>query len=323
MSILFVTRANNFFFFLLLPIQLVKIISRSSIDRKSSTDTRQLLKINISSNNLLSFTSLNQHLTPRINNSRVTIGDISSRGVAGRAADGNELLAVDGTRAGCEDPVNRACNHVEGARVDEKRSILLVVVRGKLGITNIEADADTDFEVVRKGGVFFTLLGFEDGGSVTSSQHFTFIHLDGLGVDLEEVDLSVLGEQSTFGGEDKRSVVQLAVALLFGSGALGDGATDEPDFIVGSGLGEDGGRLEGGGVGLDEVEGGTDFRDGFGVVGEELGAVGAVEALGEDDDVGLEVGAGLGDDGGCLGEVVLFDRGDCHLAEGELGFCGH
>ena len=137
------------------------------------------------------------------------------------------------------------------------------------------------------------------------------------------MNLSVLGEQSTFRGEDERSVVQLAVALLLGSGALGDGATDEPDFIVGSGLGEDRGRLEGGGVGLDEVEGGTDFGDRLGVVGEELGAVRAVEAFGEDDDVGLEVGTGLGDDGGCLGEVVLFDRGDCHLAKSELGFCGH
>lgn len=85
--------------------------------------------------------------------------------------------------------------------------------------------------------------------------------------DVEEVDFPVGCEECTSWGEGHGGVVE-----LFGGGVeLGDGATDEVDFVCGGEGGE--GVVGGGGVGVCRGWGG------LGVVGEMFSSVGGVEAF--------------------------------------------
>lgn len=120
-------------------------------------------------------------------------------------------------------------------------------------------------------------------------------------VNVEKVDFPVRGEEFSLGGEDEGGVVVFLLVVVVVNDKLGDGAADEVDFVVAGDVleGEEGWVEVRGGVG--GVGG-----EGLGVGGKVVGAVGGVEALGEDDDFGRGGFDGRGDGGGGVGEVVGF-----------------
>lgn len=215
--------------------------------------------------------------------------------------------------------MQRPSRQIESARVQEQEAALARGDGGEFGEADVVADGEGDFAV---GG------DVDEGDFVAGGEDVGFPEGDLAGyVDVEEVHLSVRGEEVPLGREEQGRVV----VFLRGLDIFGDAAAEQVAFALEGQRGEgvEARRL---------LFGRWGGLQGLGVGGEVLAAVGGVEAFGEDDQRGSgfggfeDAGAGAGEVGGFVGawgkegsdeegEVVGVRSGGracCELHESEL-----
>jgi hypothetical protein len=256
----------------------------------------------------LLFIQLPQHLRIRINNHTMPPRIIIRLHIPTRTAQPHENLIVHRPRTRLQFPVQRAGGHVERAGVEQEKRAFAGGDGGELGEADVVADSDGDLSVL--GEVY-------EGDFVARGEHVALAELNLAGdVDVEEVHFAVGSQELAARREGQVGVVPLlSVFAVCGLGAgvvddLWDAAADDVRVCL---FCEARQRVEGWGLGL----GWWRREERLGVLREVLCAVGAVEALGEDDDV-CAAGGGLEDFGARVREVVRFVGGAGELDEGEL-----
>ena len=204
--------------------------------------------------------------------------------------------------------MQRPRRQIEGPRVQQQEAALPRRNGRQLREADVVADGHRDLAVRRD---------VHQRELVARRQHVRLAEGDlARDVDVEEVHLAVRREQRPVRREEQRRVV----VLLARRRVLRDAAAED----VGARFGREGGeRVEGRGLRL--RGGGREER--LGVGGEELAAVGRVEAFREDDQGGAgaggfeDFGAGAGEVGGFVGAwgVVSEGRGGMGEWEGVTG----
>lgn len=201
---------------------------------------------------------LREYFGPRIDDNRVTVGVIRCSGIARRRDERDVELIVERAGARQELPVERAGGGVEGARIDEKLSTVVGVELSERSEADVVADAET--EAAKAERVEESKVGARrqcarlDKGDAA------------LDIDVKEMHFAILGEQRSVDVEHAAGVVE-AVAV-----ALRNRSTDENNRV------ELSKRLK--------ETSGASVGHGLGVLGEELVAVGRIEAFGKSDDIG-------------------------------------
>lgn len=267
-------------------------------DRNVRTDLIRAVKVNLSIDNRSIMFSGGKNLSPGGNHRRVAPGLVLGVRVASRRSSSNVELVINSTTALKEFPMSRSSSSVKGTRVHEKLAALLAKKHGILREADVVADTNTNLAV----------RGVEDGDRVTGAQSIGLLESDAArNIDVEEVDLAVLGKELTLRADNEAGVVYLAFRVL-----LGEGSAHKVDTGLLSHLDQH----RGGGVNLGiKILGRR--RDFLGVFGEHIGGIGAVEALREGHKLGAVAGSLL--DGLASGrEVGGLVSAHEHLAHGKL-----